>query len=230
MLDPLAIPGVSAQQVEQGHLENHVGNDRRLFRRAANEPVLAQLRSRHQPAGNLAQGLQPLELEGQGRRHFGAARFVGDFVPRQQQTRLQVGQPGRHHQIVGGQLKLQCPGPADECQILVCQLQDRDLRDIDFLVPGEGEQQVQRTFETLQIEEKPVVGVRRAIILHLEIVVHGRAVYHKRMTLAPVTASKCRTRPSTRGRTTASKGSMAASSQPDTSGNRKKTPRMTANP
>ena len=99
-----------------------------------------------------------------------------------------------------------------------------------FLVPGERQQQVERAFEALQIEEKPIVGGSRPRVFHLEFVVHGGSAYHNRMTLAPVTVSKCRIRPSARGRITASNGSIAPPSQPDTSGNRKKMPRMTANP
>ena len=45
----------------------------------------------------------------------------------QQQARLQVGQPGGHHQIVGGQRELRAPRLLHEGQVLVGQLQDREL-------------------------------------------------------------------------------------------------------
>ena len=47
---------------------------------------------------------------------------------RQQQPRFQIGEPRRHHQIVGGKLEAQLPRLLDEGEILVGQRQDRDLR------------------------------------------------------------------------------------------------------
>jgi len=43
---------------------------------------------------------------------------------RQQQARLQVSEPRRHHQVVGGDLELQVPLRRNKAEILVGERQD----------------------------------------------------------------------------------------------------------
>jgi hypothetical protein len=72
----------------------------------------------------------------------------------QQQARLEVGEPCRHHEIVGRELE---PYPArlgDVRQILVDQRHHRDAQQIDLLVAGKRQQQVERTFEAFEIDDQ----------------------------------------------------------------------------
>ena len=71
----------------------------------------------------------------------GVARF------RQQQPRFQVGEPRRHHEIVGGKLEAELSRRLDEREILVGQRQDRDLGEIDLLLARQRQQQVERAFK-----------------------------------------------------------------------------------
>ncbi len=84
--------------------------------------------------GDLADRLQPLEPQRQRVRHVLGALALRRVRIRQQQARLQIGEPGRHHQIVGGEFEPQLARLLDEGEILVGERQDRDLREIDLLL------------------------------------------------------------------------------------------------
>ena len=73
---------------------------------------------------------------------------------RQQQARFQVGEPGRHHEIVGGKLEAHLARRFDEGEILVGQRQDRDLGEIDLLLPRQRQQQVERAFIALDVDDQ----------------------------------------------------------------------------
>ena len=55
----------------------------------------------------------------------------------QQQARFEIGEPRRHHQIVGGELEPHAARFLDEDEILVGQRQDGDLREVDLLLARE---------------------------------------------------------------------------------------------
>ena len=73
---------------------------------------------------------------------------------RQQQARLEIGEPRRHHEIVGGKFEPQLARLLDEGEILVGERQDRDLREIDLLLARERQQQIERAFEALDIDDQ----------------------------------------------------------------------------
>ena len=73
---------------------------------------------------------------------------------RQQQARLEIGEPRRHHEIVGGELEPQSPRLLDEGEILVGERQDRNLREIDLLLAREREQQIERALEALDVDDQ----------------------------------------------------------------------------
>ena len=103
---------------------------------------------------SLAERLQALEPPGQRIGHVLGARPVGARRLRQQQPRFQVGEPRRHHEIVGGKLEAQLPRLLDEGEILLGQRQDRDLGEIDLLLAGERQQQVERALEALDVDQQ----------------------------------------------------------------------------
>ena len=82
----------------------------------------------------------------------GASRSVGLRRRGKKQTRLQKREPRRHDQIVGGKLEAQFARGFDEEQILLGQREDGNARQIDPLPSGKLQQQVKRTFETIEID------------------------------------------------------------------------------
>ncbi len=131
------------------------------FRIAARKNVALQLRAVHQPVRRFANGLQPAQPVGQRGRHFLGARSVRRRRFRQQQPRFQKRQPCRHHEIVGGKLKTDLPGRLDEHQVLVGQRQNRNLGEIDLLLPGQRKQQVERALITLDVDDQRRFVVRQ---------------------------------------------------------------------
>ena len=92
------------------------------------------------------------------RRQLLARGAIVMRVRRQQQPRFQKRQPGRHHQIVGRQFDPQLARLFDEFQILLSQLQHRDLAQIDLLGARQGQQQVQRPLEPVDIDDQRLGG------------------------------------------------------------------------
>ena len=83
-----------------------------------------------------------------------ALSAFGRMLLRQQQPRFEVGEPRRHHQIVGGKFQPHFSRRLDEGEILVGQRQDGNLGEIDLLLAGERQQQVERTFKALDIDHQ----------------------------------------------------------------------------
>ena len=121
---------------------------------AARKNVALQLRPVHQPVGGFADRLQPAQPVGERGRHFLGARAFGGRRLRQQQTRFQEGEPGRHHEIVGGKLEPDFSRRLDELQILVGQRQDRNLGEVDLLLPRQREQQIERALIALDVDDQ----------------------------------------------------------------------------
>jgi len=104
--------------------------------RAAGEHVALELRPGHQLLGGGAERLETLEPEGERGRHVLGARAAGLDGVGQQQPRFEVGEPGGHYQVVRRQLHAQLARLLDENEVLICQRQDRNLGQIDFLLAG----------------------------------------------------------------------------------------------
>ena len=121
---------------------------------AARKHLALQLRPVHQAVGGLADRLQPAQPVGERGRHLLGARTFGRRRLRQQQPRFQKGEPGRHHEIVGGELQPDLSRRLDEPQILVGQRQDRNFGQVDLLLPRQREQQVERAFIALDVDDQ----------------------------------------------------------------------------
>ncbi len=78
------------------------------------------------PAWRIA--LQMLQAAREVGGKIGGGRLIGFGRLGQQQPRFQIRQPGRHHQIVGGELDPEIARALDEGEILVGERQDRDFR------------------------------------------------------------------------------------------------------
>ena len=70
----------------------------------------------------------------------------------QQQARFQIGEPGRHHEVVGGELEAQLARLLDEDEVLLGQRQDRDAVEVDLLPPRKLEQEVERALEAVDVD------------------------------------------------------------------------------
>ncbi|MGY3118158.1 hypothetical protein ACVWXQ_002095 [Bradyrhizobium sp. S3.14.4] len=108
----------------------------------------------HQPVGGFANGFQPAQAVGERGRHLFCARAFRTRRLRQQQARLQEGKPGRHHEIIGSKLQPDLSRGFDEVEVLVGQRQDRDLGEIDLLLPRQREQQVERALIALDVHHQ----------------------------------------------------------------------------
>ncbi len=135
------------------------------LRIAAAENLAVELRHFHQLLRHLPKGFEPLQAEGErGGEVFGALAF--DRIEfGQQQSRFQIGEPRRHHQIVGRELEPQLLGLLDEGEILLGERQHRDLGEIDLLGAGQGEQQVERPLEAADIDDERLLGGRAEVEL-----------------------------------------------------------------
>src|SRR5271154_1562478 len=104
--------------------------------------MLARLADRRKRA-------QPLRetLRKRGSVEFRRLRGSG-----KEQTRLEERQPRRHDQIVGGKLKAQFAGGFDEQQILFGEREDGNARQVDPLPSSELQQEVKRSFETIEVD------------------------------------------------------------------------------
>src|SRR3546814_4671949 len=69
--------------------------------------------------------------------------------------------PRRHDEIIGRALKPQRPRIGDEGKILLHQIEDRNPRQIDLLLPGQQQQQVQWALPAIQLEIEGLRGVAR---------------------------------------------------------------------
>ena len=157
----LALRGIGGEQVEQRCGEFGMFDFCDGFRIAARENVALQLRAVHQPVRRFANGLKPAQPVGQRGCHFLSARPVGGRGFRQQQPRLQKCQPCRHDQIIGGELQANFSCRLDEHQILIGERQNRNLGEIDFLLPRQRQQQVERALIALDVDNQRRLAVRK---------------------------------------------------------------------
>ena len=142
------------------------------FGAAAAEHVAADAVARHQPRRRVTHGVKPLQPQLQAQRQFLGAgvRLLGAG---QQQRGFEIGEPGRHHQIIGGEFQLELPRPFDEGQILLREREDGNFAQIDLLAARQRQQQVQRPFpmreadrQHLRPRRAAVFGRREQILAH----------------------------------------------------------------
>src|SRR5581483_5761361 len=109
-------------------------------------------------------GLEPLQAEGQPGGQLLAGRLlVAARLARQQEPRFEEGEPGRHHQVVGGQLETQLARLGDELEVLVGELQDGNLGEVHLLRARERQQHVERSFEAVKAHHQGAI-VRDGIL------------------------------------------------------------------
>src|SRR6266436_738787 len=185
----LALLRISREQIVERRRILRVLDVRNRLGLAAPEHVTIELRAAEQALGNVADGFKTLEPQRQRDRHILGALAFGRVRFRQQQARLQIGEPCRHHEVIGRQLESQLARLLDEGEILVCERQDRNFSKIDLLLARECEQEVERAFETLDIDHQCGLArcpVRCKVGFKLDLVgVHEIAL----RALAPVSIS-----------------------------------------
>ena len=121
---------------------------------AAAEHVAVELGAAEQALGHVTDGFETLEPQGERGRHLFRALAFGRVSIGQQQPRFQISEPSRHHQIIGRQLEPELARFLDESEILVRQRQDRDLGEVDLLLAGEREQEIERPLEAFDIDDQ----------------------------------------------------------------------------
>ena len=84
-------------------------------------------------------------------------------LARQQQPRLEVREPRRHDEIVGGKLEPQLLRLADEAEILVGERQHGDLGEVDLLRARQRQQQIERALEAGDVDDERVLVVEVSV-------------------------------------------------------------------
>jgi len=120
-----------------------------------------ETRAAQQLLGGVAHGLEPLQPKLQQRHHHLAGGFVVDRCLRHHQAALEVSQPGRHYEVVGGDLDALLAHRLDEFEILLGEREHGNLRQVDLVPAGQVEQQVERALVASNIDVKHVLVGRR---------------------------------------------------------------------
>ena len=129
---------VGAEEIVDGRLPERLPRHDDRLRRAAPEDITAKLVALHQRLSGKADRLQALKTGGEVFRQHLSARLVILRRLRQQQAGLQIGEPGRHDEIIGRKLQPEAAGHLHEGEILLCQSQYRDARQIDPAAFGQA--------------------------------------------------------------------------------------------
>ena len=162
----LALRRVGGKQVvERGGVFVALFDDHQ-FRHAARKDVAAEPVAVDQPGADVAHGFETLQAELQDGGQFLAALALVARQLGNQQLRLEIGEPGRHHEIVGGKFQPQLSRVFDKDEILLGERQDGDSRQIDLLVARKVQEQIERTFETGDIDDqRRIAGEARVRVL-----------------------------------------------------------------
>ena len=148
---PTPSVAIGAQQFIESQLIDRHRDHGEAFRRATKEHILPDARAPHQPDPGSLHRFQQSETMLQLGRELGPARFVVLRRLRQQQPRFQIGEPSRHHQVVGGDLEVERMLFREESKILVGQRQYRNLAEIDLLLARQRQQKVDRPLVTVEL-------------------------------------------------------------------------------
>ena len=147
--------------------------------RAAREDVATETRPADQQLGRASDLLEPAQAS---RERVREPRRVLRLRLRrngEQEPRFQVGEPCGHDEIIGGELEPQFARGLDEGEILVGEFEDRNAHEIDLLAARELQQQVERTFEAVDIDLERGLS-SRAVDFEI-ILVRGRASHPNRL-------------------------------------------------
>ena len=143
-------------------------------RRAVEVDVPAQTRAIDQLLGGGANGFEAPQTGGErsGEVGGGGLRTLGRLG--QQKPGLQIGQPGGHDEVIGGQFQAHAAGDVNEFKILINQSEDGDLLQIHLLAAGELQQKIERPFKPIDIDEESRLGFRLLDLrLELQLNRHG---------------------------------------------------------
>jgi hypothetical protein len=89
--------------------------------------------------------------------------FVGGRF-RQQEPRLQISEPRRHHEVIGCNFDFQVARLVDKGEILVGERENRDFGEVDLLVTRERKQEVEGAFEAAHVHhERRALGEPLAV-------------------------------------------------------------------
>ncbi len=147
---------------------------RNMLRRAAGKDITAETVAVDKPACSLAHGFEAFQAEGKRCGHLLAGGTVVLDLLRDQQAGLEIGEPCRHHEIIGGKLDADAAGGFDELQILLGKRQHRNARKIDLLVAGEVEEEIERAFEAGDVDHQRRLMARAVGTIVLPKLVHRR--------------------------------------------------------
>ena len=148
--------------------------------RAACEDVAADTGPADQQLGRASDLLEPAQAS---RERVREPRRVLRLRLRrngEQEPRFQVGEPCGHDEVIGGEFEPQFARGLDEGEILVGEFEDRNADEIDLLAARELQQQVERTFEAVEIDlERGLSGPAVDFEIILE---RGRASHPNRLS------------------------------------------------
>ena len=76
--------------------------------------------------------------------------------PRQQHSGLDVNQRGRHHQEVAGDVEIQLLQQVNRIEILLRDEHDRDVVDVQLVLPDQVQEQIERAVEVVELDGKRI--------------------------------------------------------------------------
>jgi hypothetical protein len=150
----LPLLGIGLEQIVEARLVAGIPVHDHRLRRPAGEDVPAQPGALAHLLGCLADRLQAAQAQGQGGCEFLGARLLALRRLGEQEAGLEIGQPGGHHEVVRRQLQAHTARRLDEGDVLLGQGQDRDAVEVHLLAASEFEQQVERPFEPVHVDEQ----------------------------------------------------------------------------
>ena len=138
--------GHRQQQLLQADIRQQLAGPRRRSSQRRHMDIAANPRQAVQTFGSSLVALVLLQPANQ----LGAriVLFLLDFGrTRQQHARLDLGQHGGHHQILGGQLQAYRLHQLDIAHVLFGDFRDLNIEDVDVLLADQVQQQIQRSLE-----------------------------------------------------------------------------------
>src|SRR5918993_793406 len=148
----LPLPGIGREEIVKARLPGDLLANLERLRRAAGEDVAVELGALLHASRGLADRLEPAQAPREGSGKISRARLVALGGLRKQQARFQVGEPGRHDEVVGGELEAQLASFIDEDEVLLGQRQNRDAVEVDLLPARKLEEEIERAFEAVDID------------------------------------------------------------------------------
>ena len=80
----------------------------------------------------------------------------GGLRPRQQHLRLDVDQRRRHHEELAGDVEIELLHQRDRLEVLRGDERDRDVVDVDLVLPDQVQQQIERSLEVRQLDREGI--------------------------------------------------------------------------